>query len=255
MFDHENTIWDVIRQGHSAQLMRDGQLAFDPNQIHPEYGTPLAFAIVCGRGNVVHTLLRFEPWLGYEHRGDSLLHLAVRHASRNEVAMLLAAGIPPDVTNPQGESPLHYAARFDKPAAAVELLARGADPRLLNQDGKPASHVALCSDHLTVARTIMDCVPRMIPNREQDTELHLACVLRLADFVAYLGQRFGDVNRQDREGRTPLHLSVMRGDPESVKNLLAAGADPRIADRHGSLPADQLIDSAENRDQLRTLLA
>lgn len=255
MLDSQDSLWSVIAHGHSAQLMCDGKLNFDPNSIHPEHGTPLAHAIRHGRGNVVHTLLRFKPWLDFEFRGDSLLHLAVRHASRNEVAMLLAAGMSPDLLNPQHETPLHYAAKYDKAAAAVELLARGADSRILDRDGNPASHVAIRGGFIGVARVIMDSVPRMIPNQHHETELHVACVHRMAAFVAYLAQRFDDVDRREAHGLAPLHIAVQAGDIDSVKTLLAAKADPRLTDPSGRRPVDMLADlSVRERSTLERLL-
>lgn len=256
MLEAQDSLWSVIAQGHSAQLLVDGKPNFDPNSIHPEFGTPLAHAIRHGRGNIVHTLLRHNPWLEFEFRGDSLLHLAVRHASRNEVSMLLASGMNPDVVNPHNETPLHYAAKYDKAAAAVELLTRGADPRVLDRDGNPATHVAIRAGYLGVARVIMDTIPRMIPNKVQETELHIACVHRMAAFVAYLANRFDDVDRPQAQGLSPLHIAVQAGDLESVKTLLAAKADPRMTDPQGRRPIDMLSDlPEERRPTLHRLLA
>lgn len=243
VIEFNDSIWTVIERGHSANLVLDGRLLVDQRLIHPEHGTLLAHAIRCGRGNFVHTLLRHSPWLEYEHRGDSLLHLAVRYASRSEVAQLLDAGLSPDAQNAQLESPLHYAARFDKAAAAIELMSRGADARALNRYGQPASHVALGLGHVVTARAIMDSVPRLIPNHGQCTELHVASINRLAAFVAYLANRFGDVDRQDEHGRSALHLAASVGDSESVKNLLAAKANRRLRDHEGATPADLLRDA------------
>ena len=41
------------------------------------------------------------------------------------------------------------------------------------------------------------------------------------------------VNEQDRAGRTPLHLALMRGNHDEVGPLLARGADLSLADRRG----------------------
>ena len=41
------------------------------------------------------------------------------------------------------------------------------------------------------------------------------------------------VNEQDRAGRTPLHLALMRGNHNEVGPLLARGADLSLADRRG----------------------
>ena len=43
----------------------------------------------------------------------------------------------------------------------------------------------------------------------------------------------GSLNYQDPFGNTLLHGAVISGDMQEVKRLLAAGADPRIANRDG----------------------
>lgn len=50
------------------------------------------------------------------------------------------------------------------------------------------------------------------------------------------GNRFGNPNYQGPFGNTLLHGAVVSGDLREVKRLLAAGADPRIANRDGKTP-------------------
>lgn len=45
-----------------------------------------------------------------------------------------------------------------------------------------------------------------------------------------------DPNYQGPFGNTLLHSAVVSGDVEEVERLLAAGADPRIANRDGKTP-------------------
>ena len=47
----------------------------------------------------------------------------------------------------------------------------------------------------------------------------------------------GNPNYQGPFGNTLLHGAVVSGDLREVKRLLAAGADPRIANRDGKTPA------------------
>lgn len=44
------------------------------------------------------------------------------------------------------------------------------------------------------------------------------------------------VNEKDPQGHTPLHLAVGRGDPDTVKVLLEAGANPNLQDNDGVTP-------------------
>jgi len=50
------------------------------------------------------------------------------------------------------------------------------------------------------------------------------------------GDSLGNPNYQGPFGNTLLHGAVVSGDIREVKRLLAAGADPRIANRDGKTP-------------------
>ena len=62
-----------------------------------------------------------------------------------------------------------------------------------------------------------------------------------------------DPNYQGPFGNTLLHSAVVHGDLPEVKRLLAAGADPRIANRDGKTPlhAAALFGHAEIQHLLR----
>lgn len=49
---------------------------------------------------------------------------------------------------------------------------------------------------------------------------------------------FANPNYQGPFGNTLLHIAVMSGNIAEVERLLAAGADPTIANRDGQTPAD-----------------
>lgn len=51
--------------------------------------------------------------------------------------------------------------------------------------------------------------------------------------VKKLLQNGANIKKEDREGRTPLHIATMWGNKKVVKVLLQAGADPNKADKEG----------------------
>lgn len=59
-----------------------------------------------------------------------------------------------------------------------------------------------------------------------------------------------DLNKQDEEGKTPLHRAVFRGDIQLVKLLLLFGADTKIIDREGKMPIDYVWHNSEMKDIL-----
>ena len=67
------------------------------------------------------------------------------------------------------------------------------------------------------------------------------------------GHSLGNPNYQGPFGNTLLHGAVVSGDMREVKRLLAAGADPRIANRDGKTPvqAAALLGYAKIQDVLQ----
>ena len=88
------------------------------------------------------------------------------------------------------------------------------------------------------------------------TPLGLACFFNAPAAVTLLVERGADVNRAcRRNGSTPLHRAVIstgapgtagKGDAarEIVRLLIAAGADPSIANKAGKRPVDYVSDEA-----------
>ena len=58
-----------------------------------------------------------------------------------------------------------------------------------------------------------------------------------------------EVNTQDDEGRTALYWNALIEDPEAVKLLLEAEADPTIASKGGLTPLDAARDTEKNKDR------
>lgn len=68
-----------------------------------------------------------------------------------------------------------------------------------------------------------------------------------------------DINKQDVEGLTPLHLAVRNVDKSfscrSVRSLLFKGAKINIRDKNGKIPSDYIIEAPEElQNELRQLL-
>lgn len=90
-----------------------------------------------------------------------------------------------------------------------------------------------------------------------NTPLHIATSNGNWEFVDLVLDIEGvEIDPQNREGETPLHLAVKFGvdDPDFgyfvVDNLIDAGSDVRIIDKYGLKPVNYVV----NNEKLRTLL-
>jgi ankyrin repeat protein len=191
-------------------------------------------ACALGKTEQVTALLKADPKLA-NTRDDRLqrtpLFWAARAGDSKLVALLLAQGADvnlraprflvsgnvtsmtgPIITGPHifnsgrekdaGETPLHVAAEFGRLDVVRLLLAKGAD---VNAKGA-----------------------------NSQTPLYLACEKHHHDVVKLLLGKGADAQARNEWGATPLHPSI--SDKTCVELLLAAKADPNVADQQGQTP-------------------
>ena len=103
-----------------------------------------------------------------------------------------------------GMAPLHWAARAGAVACVAKLLEQGADANVANNTRRTPLHLAAEADHG-----------------------------HHAEVVSLLARHGAAVDVQDRKGRTPLHRAAYEGRVAAVEALLAAGANPEIANKAG----------------------
>lgn len=115
-----------------------------------------------------------------------------------------------------GYTPLHFAAFFGGPVAARLLLDAGADPEAVSR------------------------------NRMRVAPLHSAAAGQ-TEVVALLIDWGVDVNTSHQAGYTALHAAAQRGDPDLVRALLRAGADPAAVTSDGRT-AQALATDGGHRD-------
>jgi ankyrin repeat protein len=132
------------------------------------------------------------------------LSLAIINGQLEIVQLLLVNGANPNSQNIDGCTALHVAATKSNPAITKALLQKGADPNLEDEIGWTPFYFAALED----------------PTKEN------------LNVLAMLGETM-ELNQQDENGLTQLHIAASRGDTEVVDELLKAGANPNIATRTG----------------------
>ncbi|XP_071656974.1 LOW QUALITY PROTEIN: NF-kappa-B inhibitor beta [Patagioenas fasciata] len=187
--------------------------------------------------------------------GDTALHLAVIHEHEGLLDAILrhlgghstqpgGGSAYLDLQNDLGQTPLHLAAVLGLPALVRKLRAAGAGARALARGGHSALHLAVREGHPQCVREC--CAPPPAPPREPPREpprpqevpvdganydghtpLHLAVLRKDPELVQLLLRGGADPNKPEPGcGRTPLHLAVEAQSPEVAELLLRGGADP-----------------------------
>ena len=136
------------------RLLQEGA---DPNITDKEGRTPLHSAAGSIDGNeAVERLLQAgaDPNFSQDSRGETPLHLAVRHDNEPSVDHLLEAKGHTGVADSEGRTPLHRAAENCAPGITEKLLQAGADPNVRDNAGRTPLELA------TARRERLDPSPR-----------------------------------------------------------------------------------------------
>ncbi|HZX85771.1 MAG TPA: ankyrin repeat domain-containing protein [Reyranella sp.] len=167
------------------------------------------------------------------------------------VERLIASGAPIDQANTSGQTPLLLAVQNNHLAVATRLIDAGANinAQAANQDTPWLLAGAL--GRTAMLRHMLPKGPDFgVRNRFGGNALIPACERAHVDTVAFLVTTPIDVNHVNNLGWTCLLEIVILGDGgprhvEVTKLVLAAGANPNIADRDGVSP----LQHARRRNQ------
>jgi ankyrin repeat protein len=197
--------------------------------------TPLMLAAMGGKTALVRWLLEYGVDINRRaSNGTTALHYAASHGNEPVARLLLERGADPNVASEQshssrsGATPLMRAAErgADGHDILLLLLEHGADVDARDVDGRTALHHAF---------------EGYVEGRREAVE----------DLIGAGAKP--DVPDKWRKW-TPLMLAAQQGRLESLRSLLAAGADPRAVDADG-YRADEQAESAEESKAAELLRA
>ena len=152
-------------------------------------------------------------------RMAKLLYTAVNNdkATVLSVRRLLRDGAETDYTDNESCVSLYCAAFRGKTAITQELLNAGATLYVVNAKGQSPLHAAAVGGH----KGVMDLL------------------LKKAEELAKKDKNFSRaefVNQKDNEDQAPIHCAVYAKQSGTLRQLLAAGADPVLEGKAGALP-------------------
>lgn len=170
---------------------------------------------------------------------ETELHLAARAGDLAAVARLLATGAAVDAQDPQGRTPLLLAVAANRPDVAQALLAAGASPNVQADNRDTPWLLAGASGRTAILAAMIPRGPDFsLRNRFGGNALIPACERGHVETVALLLTTPINVNHINDLGWTCLLEIVILGDggprhQDVARRVLAAGADPNIADKGG----------------------
>jgi ankyrin repeat protein len=171
------------------------------------------------------------------------LHAAAQIGDIAALKALLSAGADLNARDNHGRTPLHVAAHRGDQSAARELVARGADPRLLDQRRYDIITIAAVRDDPDFVRLAIKLGgdAKAITSPYDGTALIAAAHLGHDGVVQALIEAGSPLDHVNNLGWTALIEAIVLGDggkrhTRCVELLLAARADPNLADRNGNRP-------------------
>ena len=176
---------------------------------------------------------------GQPGNSDRLLLDAAAAGDADQVAVALRAGAALEARDELGRTPLLLAATLDRVDAARLLVALGADPDALDHRHDTPWLVTGVTGSVPMLDVLLPAGPDLtIRNRFGGVSVIPAAERGHVEYVRRVVRTGIDVNHVNDPGWTALLEAVVYGDgspryQEIVRILLAAGADPAIADADG----------------------
>ena len=228
----------IASQSRSPELIRAAWDAGGSSHKDNSVGAQcLEAAVRAGNEEALRTLLDLGiPFKETGSPGNSLLHTAILVGNSSLVQFLLARGATVNAADASGRLPLHIAASTRTPGLVALLLRHGADPNAADlNNGQTPLHVMITEE---AADALLSDRRVKIDARNHDGKTPLMTVPH-SQVRKLLIERGADVNARDALGASVLLHAVRSRDEAFVRELLAAGADPRIPDYAGKTPLSE----------------
>uniref|UniRef100_A0A3Q2C836 E3 ubiquitin-protein ligase MIB2 n=1 Tax=Cyprinodon variegatus TaxID=28743 RepID=A0A3Q2C836_CYPVA len=197
------------------------------NVLNNSMCTALHIAVNKGFTDVVRVLTEHSADVNLQDSyGDTPLHDAIAKDFRGIIEILV---IVPNIDftqqNHRGFNLLHHAALKGNKLATEKILARARQlVDVKKEDGFSALHLAALNNHRDVAEVLIKegrCDVNIRNNRNQ-TPLQLAVTQGHTDLVQLLVDEGADVNMEDEDGDTAMHVALLR--PQLANVMLAPPA-------------------------------
>lgn len=164
--------------------------------------------------------------------GNCLLHLAIINAQSDLVKLiLLPLGADPNVRNYKGETGLHLALKHGRSEVVGALLQAGANPNERNKKGEDPFLSGVKAKRLEAVKTLIsEAEKHNVPidvnqcNNDGENSLFQAAVNEDPEMVNYLSQLDVELDKPNNDGNTAAHAAAFNGCTESLRILISHGA-------------------------------
>jgi len=178
-----------------------------------------------------------------EVRAYTGLHAAAAAGSVAEIERLVAAGANRELRDGNGRTPLHVAAYRKQYEAARLLMKRGANPNALDAQRYDIVTIAAVADDVPMLKVALEggASAKNVTSPYDGTALIAAAHLGHDEVVTVLIAAGAPLDHVNNLRWTALIEAIVLGDGgkrhvETLRALVAAGANPNLADGRGTTP-------------------
>ena len=223
-------IVDAAEQGDRAAVLRMLAKGVNPNTPAGDGTTAIMWASANGDVELVRALVRAGADVKLKNQfGTTAVTEAATIGSAPILDVLLKAGADPNTRNPEGETPVMAAARSGKVEAARLLVEAGADVNAKEDFGGQSALM------WAAAQSQAEMVKFLV---SRGADVNARGIIRNWERKVITEPRPKDMNQG---GFTPLLYAAREGCVECARHLMAAGADPSIADPHQVTPLNMAL--------------
>jgi len=216
--------------------------SFGPRRL--AFAAALATGLGCGLALLAPTAASAQtPPTVAEQAAYTGLHRAAATGDVAQIRKLLAQHADPNARDGAGRTPLHVAAFGSHYDVVRALVAGGADINALENRRYDVITIAAVKDDVRMVKLALELggSPKLITSPYDGTALIAAAHLGHAEVVQVLIDAGAPLDHVNNLGWTALIEAVILGDggprhQATVAELVAAGADRKIADRSGLTP-------------------
>lgn len=171
-------------------------------------------------------------------RHRARLFTLTKRGDTRRLRRLLRRGVDPDLRNEYHLTPLMVTAASGRKQVASILITAGAQVDARGVGDVTPLHAAAVNGRLqTAALLIEHGADTAAKNVFGETPLHWA-VMKDPRLIPLLVANGAEIDAADRNGYTALHVAAKKGSRKSAIALLAEGANRRLRDKKGEMPAE-----------------
>ncbi|XP_039593324.1 transient receptor potential cation channel, subfamily N, member 1 isoform X2 [Polypterus senegalus] len=228
-------------EGDEAMLKYFYQCKANPNIVDKLDRSPLHIAAERGHTNIVEVLTeKFKSnVLSRTKDGSTLMHIASQCGHPETALTFLKKGVPLHMPDKSGAVCLHAAAKRGHTAVVKALLQKGAHVDAITKDGYTALHIAVQYCKPLVVQTLLGfgAQVQLKGGKAQETPLHIAAHVKEGEKVAEMLLKSGaDVNAEQENGETAMHIAARYGNLKMMQALIEEGGDVTSQSKAGENP-------------------